>query len=345
MDAEIIEPGRDGRWEETVSVHPQANAFHRAGWARVLSRTYGHKPIYLRQQLSGDAFALTPLMEVRSIVTGRRGVCLPFSDVCEPLVVGSAEGSDLTPGYRQIAQERGWKSFEIRGRQGLPADVEPSEVFAGHQLDLHGSEESLLGGFDSAVRRALRKGEKAGLELRVEASRGAIAAYYRLHEITRRRHGAPPQPYAFFENICEEMIERGLGFVTSAYLDGKVIAAAVFLQSGANGAYKFGASDLTFQEYRASNAAMWAGIKELRRRGAASLCFGRTAESNEGLRRFKTGWGARETKIEYFKFDMAKNTWTGRQGPREGGRAAVIFQRMPLVINRLAGVMIYPHLD
>ena len=39
---------------------------------------------------------------------------------------------------------------------------------------------------------------------------------------------------------------------------------------------------------------------------------------NEGLRRFKLGWGAVEEPIEYFRFDMRNNDWTASRDRTSG---------------------------
>ena len=44
--------------------------------ARVLARTYGHRPHYLACHQEGRLTALIPVMEVCSVFTGRRGVCV-----------------------------------------------------------------------------------------------------------------------------------------------------------------------------------------------------------------------------------------------------------------------------
>src|SRR5205807_2581668 len=108
--------------------------------------------------------------------------------------------------------------------------------------------------------------------------------------------------------------------------------------------YKFGASEETFQEFRGNNLVMWEAIKFLIRDGARMLHFGRTSLDNDGLRRFKMGSGVVEEAIEYFKFDTRAKIWQST-ARNDSGFYNNIFRRLPLVLNRLAGAVIYPHLD
>jgi hypothetical protein len=283
-------------------------------------------------------------MEVRSALTGRRGVCLPFSDMCEPLIFDPEVAHLVRDRVVRFAQERRWKHVEIRGGKSFqPASVSAAK-FYGHTLDLRHRIEELSNRFSSPVRRAIRKAQRNNVGVLVVRNRQGIDDFYRLHVQTRRRHGLPPQPASFFLNIYEYIIKAGLGFVVVAQHRSRPIAAAIFFRFGRNAAYKYGASDKRFQEFRANNLVMWQGIQLLARTGVEKLHFGRTDCENDGLRRFKLSWDTQEETIDYFRVDPS-----GRQCltpvRREGGLHKRIFSRLPLVFNRLAGSILYPHLD
>jgi hypothetical protein len=340
----ILDPVREPAWDHVVALHSDASCFHTSAWAKVLHQTYSHQPFYLQFFSGRRLVALVPVMEVRSPFTGRRGVCLPFSDVCEPLVF-DAEAIGLVKNWLvNFARERRWKHLEIRGSKFFPLASSLSAKFYGHILDLHSSPEQLMGRFASPVRRAIRKAERNGVSAEVVRNRQAIADFYRLHVRTRRRHGLPPQPASFFLNIYEHIIKPGLGFVVIVQQGSRPIAAAIFFRYGKNALYKYGASDEKFQELRANNLAMWQAIQFLARNGAAKLHFGRTDCENDGLRRFKLSWGTEEETINYFRVDPSGQKCLVVSSS-DSGFHKKIFARLPLAVNRLAGAMIYPHLD
>jgi len=283
-------------------------------------------------------------MEVRSPFTGRRGVCLPFSDACEPLIFDPEVVDPVRDELIRLAQQCGWKHLEIRGGKSFQLAPGSAEKFYGHSLDLRSSAEELATRFASPVRRAIRKAERSGVSALIVRNRQAIGDFYQLHVQTRRRHGLPPQPASFFLSIYEHIIKPGLGFIVLAQQGPRPIAAAIFFCFGKNALYKYGASDKRFQALRANNLVMWQGIQFLARNGAEKLHFGRTEQENEGLRRFKLSWNTQEETINYFRVDPS-----GRQclAPARHDSAfhKRIFCRLPLAFNRLAGSMIYPHLD
>jgi len=89
---------------------------------------------------------------------------------------------------------------------------------------------------------------------------------------------------------------------------------------------------------------MWYGIQFLARNGAEKLHFGRTERENDGLRRFKLSWDTQEETLDYFRFDPSGQQSLAPARP-DSGFHTKIFGILPLMINRRAGSMIYPHLD
>src|SRR4029077_12922920 len=90
IEVKTLDPLSDPDWDHAVLSHPDCDFFHSAAWAKVLRKTYRHQPTYLHFSRQGKLVALVPMMEVRSFLTGCRGVCLPFSDFCEPLMFDTA---------------------------------------------------------------------------------------------------------------------------------------------------------------------------------------------------------------------------------------------------------------
>jgi hypothetical protein len=344
LQMRICDPVRNPEWDHLIALHRDAGCFHTGAWAKVLHKTYNHHPFYLRFSRGRRLAALVPIMEVCSPVTGRRGVCLPFSDTCEPLIFDPEAVELVRDRVVRFARERRWKHLEIRGGKLFQPISSSAATFYGHTLDLRRHVEQLHERFNSPLRRAIRKAERSNVSVVIGRSRHAIDDFCRLHVRTRRRHGVPPQPTSFFLNIYEHIIKPGLGFTVLAQRDSHPIAAAVFFRFGKNALYKYAASDNRFQEFRANNLVMWQGIQFLLRSGVEKLHFGRTECENGGLRRFKLSWNTEEEIIHYYRVDPL-----GRQclvpPPRNSGFHKSIFSKLPLVLNQLAGSILYPHLD
>src|SRR5206468_5936890 len=159
----VVDPLHEPAWDHVTALHRDAGCFHTTAWARVLHQTYKHRPFYLQFLHGRTLAALVPLMEVRSPFTGRRGVCLPFSDACEPLIFDPDATTLVADQLVRFARGRRWRYLEIRGVKSLRLAASPVAQFYGHTLDLLSGTEELITSFSSPVRRAIRKAERSGV--------------------------------------------------------------------------------------------------------------------------------------------------------------------------------------
>jgi hypothetical protein len=170
----------------------------------------------------------------------------------------------------------------------------------------------------------------------------AVRAFYRLHCQTRRRHGMPSQPFCFFENIHRHILKENQGQIVLATQGQVPAAGAVFFHSGRTAIFKFGASAKPLRMLRPNNLVMWEAIKWYARRGFSTLDFGRTSLSNDGLRRYKLGWGTQERRIDYVRYNCQTGSFvTGRD--EVFGWHNRLFKILPVAFGRLIGAALYRH--
>lgn len=339
----VVNPCLEKNWDALVQTHPGFSFFHSAAWAKVLMETYGFEPFYLVATEGERLLALLPLLEASSWLAGTRGVSLPFTDECPPLTSDRVSGARLLEEVMALGRQRQWKYWEGRGGIDCLGNPLESLAFYGHRLSLNQSEDALFGRLDSSVRRAIRKSERCGVKVEISSTRDAIQRYYHLHCRTRRKHGLPPQPFSFFERIYERVLACGQGFVSLATVGPEPVAAAVYFHLGSRVIYKFGASDERRQELRGSNLVMWQAIQWMVRRGFAELSFGRTSLDNEGLRKFKLGWGAEEHRISCVKYEFNRQEFV-QDSDKATGWHNRVFGLLPPSCARLAGRLLYRHL-
>src|SRR5271168_817285 len=135
-----IDPLRDPRWAALVESHPRSSVFHSTSWLRALHTVYGYEPVGITTCPPGASLTNgLVLCSVKSWLTGRRFVSLPFSDHCEALLRNSSELDDLLLHMKQYVETGEWKYIEIR-----PTSYEPgshtglgrSTTYSLHRLDL-----------------------------------------------------------------------------------------------------------------------------------------------------------------------------------------------------------------
>ena len=342
MTTEIINPITYPEWDRLVSAYKNSTFFHTSVWARVLHETYGYKPLYFTKANGTEPGCIVPVMEVKSRYTGTRGVSLPFTDFCGLLSKDPAINEQVIKDVFTYGRLKRWKYVEFRGDIKQKEEPVASESYLIHVLDLSGGEEEVFKKFKSSTRRNIRKAKKQGVKVEIRNDAGGLNEYYRLHTITRKRHGLPPQPQKFFSKIHEHIISREKGFVVLAKHGSEYIAGGVYFYFGANAIYKYGASDKAFQHLRGNNLVMWEAIRWFMDQGFKTFHFGRTDPGNKGLARFKRGWGTREEALKYHKFDFKKSTFV--DSTRNGEHSYPLFRYLPDCLCRQVGSLVYKHI-
>lgn len=340
---EVVDPTGIPGWDERLARHPDATVFHTAAWARLLSETYGYKPLYFVASEEDQLVALLPFLEIRSWLTGTRGGSLPFTDECAPILPESMPFDDAAREVISRAVSRRWSTVEFRGRvpgmEHLPASAE----YLAHDLDLTPGEDALFSRFRSNVQRNIRKAEKSGISVVSDPTPGGVREFYRLNCLTRREHGLPPQPMRFFENLQAQILGKGYGTLMLARYEGRVIAGALFLRFAGKAVYKYGASDRRYQELRPNNLIFRESIRKLSRKGVRTLSFGRTDLHHEGLRQFKLSWGAAEKPLRYVKYDVPSKSFLSAKKNRSTIPWENTMTLLPVPVLRLIGRLAYRH--
>ncbi len=341
---DVVNPTTRSDWDAVVARHPDATFFHGAAWAKTLAQAFGFEPCYLIERRDGDTPVVLPLMEARSWISGHRGVALPFTDECSPLLSHSGDARNLLGYSISLAEARRWRFLELRGLPDSLTEVSGSATYWNHVLSIEPQGDVMLSRAESAVQRAVRKGLRAGVTVEFRSDLNAVQAYYQMHCRTRiRKHGAPPQPFRFFQSIYENILRAGQGFVALARSNNQFIAGAVFFHFAGKAIYKFSASDDRLQELRGPNVIVSESLPHLARLGVKELNFGRTSLSNEGLRRFKVGWGSAESVVRYARYSVRAKRFISASALEQGIQARLV-RRLPIFAARCLGRCAYPHL-
>jgi len=332
----------DPRWADFVSACPSATCFHHPAWSKAVSECYGYKPFaFALEDDSGRVRGGLPLVEVRARLGGRRWISLPFTDHCPPLVSEELDRTLLIGELDRLRVSEGIRELEVRdnvnhdGSHLLQAAVR-------HTLAIRPDAQELYRAFHkSQVQRSIGKSQREGIEVRVaERAEDLTDVFYRLHANTRRRLGVPVQPRRFFQSLWDETVERGLGFVLIASAGDVPVASAVFLSWNGTLIYKYGASDSSSWNLRPNHAIFWNAIQWAASNGYHTLDFGRTEVDQEGLRSFKSGWGATELPLQYSVFaDRAPQE--SRQ--RLSHLMEPVLKKSPMWVARLVGELTYKY--
>jgi hypothetical protein len=343
-----LDPTKDSRWAELVGRHPKASIFHTVSWLKALQNTYGYQPVvFTTSSPASELENGVAFCGVKSWLTGRRLVSLPFSDHCEPLCDSAEDLTFLILSLQTQLEIQGWKYIEVRpidwnfDQLNDGVDLRPVENYFLHTLDLRPDLDQVFGMLDKdCVQRRIHHAERAGLMEKCGRSKELLNEFYDLFVITRSRHQLPPMSYTWFLNLI-----RGQGNaleIRVAYKQQTPVAAVLTLRFRDVLYFKYGCSDARFHKLGATSWLLWRAIAAGKTSGALKFDMGRTEAENVGLLAFKNHWVEQPKLMVYWKFPDTSsfdslNGWKLNMAKR-------VFSLMPDKLLRITGQFIYPHI-
>jgi hypothetical protein len=338
-----LNPLEDARWSTFVEGHPRASIFHTRGWLEATLRTYGYTPIVYTT--SPPAASLTNgivLCRVRSWLTGRRLVSVPFADHCDLLVERAEDWEPIFEVLRTSVETGTWKYVEIRpGSSSVPTPSAFRECasYCLHTLSLRPSLSEIFRGLHrSSTQSKIRRAERI-LDCEEGRSDALLEKFYRLHLLTRRRHRLPPQPIDWFRNLIACLGDKVT--ISLASKDGGAVGGIVTLRHGQTLVYKYGASDARFHSLGTMPLLFWNAIRSARECGLLQLDLGRSNLEDTGLLTFKDRLGAARSTLTYFKYAVRGDRRSVDGRLMRGARA--VFAHMPDAVLVATGRLFYKH--
>lgn len=342
MGFRILNPIEYPDWDSLLLSSNNHSFFHTSAWAKVLETTYRFKPLYFVLLEKEQVVFLMPLMEVDSPFKGKRGVSLPFTDLCTPYAAKREFLHDAIKGAIAYGEQNKWRYIEWRAGEYFDEGISPWTAYYVHDIDLNKPESELFSGLSSSTRRNIRKAKRKGVTVKIDQSIDSVKSFYRLNCITRKRHGLPPQPFKFFKNIFEHILSQGYGIIVTASHEEKVIAASVFFHFGTNALFKYGSSKMEHHNLRPNNLIMWEALKWYCQQGFKTMNLGRTELEHHGLLQYKRTWGTKENLIKYYRYDIRKKAFL-QKPPGSTNFHTSLLVRTPTILLRLIGHLFYKH--
>jgi hypothetical protein len=307
---------------------------------------YGYGPIAFTTTPPGKPLENGwPFCLVTTLLTNSRLISLPFSDHVGPLGLEAGDSSELLEMFARMAGVSGCRFVELRPS----APNESAEDFAFkpcrrenlHRLDLRPPIEEIYGALNySTVKRKLNRAARENLRYETGTSDALLDAFYRLTVKTRRRHGVPPQPRAWFRAVLNHLPD--VARLRVVYADDVAIGAMFTLEFGSSFVYKYAASDLEHSRTGGANTLIWRAIQSAKDGGYRWFDMGRTGVDQAGLATYKERWGARPTPLIYYRYP-----------PPEGGESrltqavarwsAPVLRCLPDSLIVAAGRVLYRH--
>jgi FemAB-related protein (PEP-CTERM system-associated) len=291
----LFQSGDELAWDEYVSQCPDAGLYHLSGWARVIERSYGHRPVYLWVREKSKIRGILPLVLFRGVLGRRSLVSLPFLDEGGMCADDAIARTALWESASGLAKSQQAPSIELR--QGPPSGLRllPVGSKVSVMLRLAGEPEAMWKRLDAKVRNQVRKATSSGLSPAWCGVEG-LDDFYAVFSRNMRDLGSPVHAQRFFAAILEE-------FSGSARLllvrDGRQTVAGGVVMVFRDTVLVPWASSLRESRSRCpTNLLYWEVIRSACDKGLRWLDFGRSSPGS-GTHRFKMQWGGQERRLHW----------------------------------------------
>lgn len=342
-----------------MSAHAEGLVYHTSAWLRVLQREYGQPAIGLAvEDAAGKMQGVLPLMATKGLpmglwsgVGGRRLSSLPRTPVAGPL----ADGRDGLAVLVRGAVERTPPGARL---QLKPAEAELNDVVervVAHPwrltyiLELPERPEQVRFGksrSNARVRSGINSAVRHGLVVRRADSIADVRAWHRLYLETMRHHAIPARPLRLFEAMWDELHPRGMMRLLLAERQRELLAGSVLLMFGPTVFYAFSGAMPHVLSLRPNDLLQWQAISDACTDRYRRYDLGEVADGNEGLKHFKSKWGAQPRRLYRYSYPPAPQPDDGG-GSRFAALAELVersWRAVPLKATAAAGRLVYRYL-
>lgn len=304
---------QDPRWERFVTDHPDGLIYHHPAWLQVLTREYNRPAICLGCEDDGGRLrGVLPLVRTRglpfggSAATARRLSSLPRTPVAGTLSADNQATATLVRAAMELVSAD--TCFELKLAAPLPDGLrddlacEPWRL--SYSVDLPPRPAELRFGDSrnhATIMRALRKAQRHGVQVRPAESAADLRTWYPLYVRTMQSHGVPQRPYRLFEAAWDLLRPRQMMQLLLAERQSgggrQLLAGSLFLMFGQTVFYAFNGCESDARPLRANDLIHWQAIIDACHTGYQHYDLGEVVETQAGLHRFKSKWGAEPRRL------------------------------------------------
>lgn len=328
-------------WTNYINNSTSSTIYHTLEWKKILEDTFNYRPYYLVAYDEEDIKGVLPLFEVKTFFK-RKLISLPFSYLGGPVAENSAISGSLIKTGLNLINSSHYDSFEIRSQGNIDLLIK-NNYYKDLVLDLSHNIVDVEKNIHKSIRRYFKNKNK--VKIREATTLNDLKSFYELYLGMRKKHGVPPQRFAFFKSMFEILRPKNLIQILICSKSDKDIGAIILLLFKDKIIYAYGATDEKYKDYHPNILLLWEGIKYGCMNDFKSFYFGRTSKDQAGLMNFKKKWGSREVDLSYYFHPSMPNIASMDRASYKYQLLTGLWKKFPIKITEILGnVMIknYP---
>src|SRR5579859_4872832 len=190
-------------WDRFVFDCGDAGFFHRAGWKRVIERSFGHHAHYLYAERAGVVEGVLPLVHVKSLVFGSSLISLPFCVYAGPVAQNEQALRALDKAARDLADRLDVAHLEYRHIEPreYPSALAKADLYVTFRKQIDSDHDKNLLAIPRKQRAMISKGQKLGLRSEIDTD---SARLHRVYSESVRNLGTPVFSRRYFDELKRE---------------------------------------------------------------------------------------------------------------------------------------------
>ncbi|MBC7802158.1 MAG: FemAB family PEP-CTERM system-associated protein [Gemmatimonadaceae bacterium] len=337
-----LDPATEPAWDKFVDAMPTGTFFHRAAWAQVFGRAFGHTPHYVVAEQDGAITGILPLVHVKTRLFGNSLMSSPFCVYGGPLAADAATAEALETYAAALMQRVGAKVAEFRFLHPLPdgwLDDEAwptrADLYVTFRRAIVADDEANLKAIPRKQRAMVRKGIDRGL---TSTTSDHVDGLHAIYAESVRNLGTPVFSRAYFRILADVFRDR-MDVVTIHDAGAPVAAVLNFYDRDEVLPYYGGGTSAARSSY-ANDFMYWEVMRRAAARGARLFDFGRS-KAGTGAFAFKKNWGFVPEPLRY-RYRLAPGAGIPDHNPLNPKYRLFIaaWKRLPVPVANVIG----PHI-
>ena len=320
-------------WDSFVQSHPDGTFFHRASWAAIIERAFGHRTHYVYAEQDGAITGILPLARVKTLLFGDTFISVPFCVYGGPLASDAESAAALSNHAAMLMEKAGASAVEFRYRENVASDWEERpDLYVTFRKSIDADHDKNLKAIPRKQRAMVRKGIQNGL--RSVANRDA-ALLHGIYAESVRNLGTPVFSRRYFTMLAD-VFGDDCDVVT--VMDGDTAIASVM-----NFYFRdevlpyYGGGTASARQRSANDFMYWEVMRRAADRGSRLFDFGRS-KIGTGSHDFKKNWGFVPERLCY-RYKLAPGASIPDHNPLNPKYRLFIagWKQLPLVVANAIG--------
>jgi len=326
-------------WDAFVDAAPGGTFFHRAAWAQVFHRAFGHTPHSILAEQDGAVVGVLPLVHVRSRLFGNSLMSSPFCVYGGPLAASAEAMAALAVYVAALMQRVRAAVAEFRFLHPLPdgwlADAEwpsRSDLYVTFRKPIAADDDANMKAIPRKQRAMVRKGIDRGL---VSMASDEVDGLHAIYAESVRNLGTPVFSRRYFRILAQ--VFRGRMDVVTVLDAGTPVSAVLNFYDRDEVLPYYGGGTAAARDSHANDFMYWEVMRRAAAKGSRLFDFGRS-KVGTGAFAFKKNWGFAPDPLHY-RYRLAPGAAIPDHNPLNPKYRLFIaaWKRLPLPVANLVG--------